>query len=709
MNANKAPTSMSQAQTPARAFPPSTTDQQANRETSRSKYSVVLPRRLGRPHYSSAGKSATDAPTREQDTLPRGLGAGGRSLDAGDTSRSNFQQRTIPDGTSSTRSLPARLKSGMEKVQTEPSAEGAFSRMAEHAPVGMFMADADGRITYCNEMWRQVSKLQGHSDTVTDWMSSVNDDDRQTLETAWLRLIDDGEPISVEFRPSNQERRADRPADAWFHLSAFFEKQTEGMRQCILGYVTDITSRKCAESIENDRRGRAADLRLQQSSFIDVISHEMRNPLSVVLQCAEQIVNNFSTFMSQRDADETSSQLQSCLDAAVTINLCASHQKRVLDDIIILAKLNSNLLSVTPVDEHPIKVVQQTLRMFEPELKSLGIEVEFKLDDSFDKYGISEIKMDPPRLQQVLSNLINKAMESTQGRERRTITLTMSASKDLKEVTDQGVVYFDRFSHERTAGIHVKKDEWGAGETINIHCSLEDSGPGPTEEQLRALFETSQPGNRRSHGLQNGSSIGLFIAKILTETQGGQIGVSNTQTGSNLCFYIQGRKSTRQPAPNQHTSASEVGLGDAAPATPHSPSLEGEAPTNPPLDILIVEDNVISQRVLQKQLRNTGHRALVANHGREALETLQKSRYWVGQEAEGIDVSVILMDLEMPVMDGITCTKRIREYERDGTITKHIPIIGISAYARSEQIKNAKAAGIVSVDDHVAACVSEAH
>jgi CheY-like chemotaxis protein len=61
-----------------------------------------------------------------------------------------------------------------------------------------------------------------------------------------------------------------------------------------------------------------------------------------------------------------------------------------------------------------------------------------------------------------------------------------------------------------------------------------------------------------------------------------------------------------------------------------------------------------------------------------------------------INVSVILMDLEMPVMDGMTCAKKIRQLEEEGTLSRHIPIIAVTAYARPEQIANAKAAGIVS-------------
>lgn len=69
------------------------------------------------------------------------------------------------------------------------------------------------------------------------------------------------------------------------------------------------------------------------------------------------------------------------------------------------------------------------------------------------------------------------------------------------------------------------------------------------------------------------------------------------------------------------------------------------------LKVLIVEDNLVNQRVLQKQLNNLGCVTHVANHGGEALEMLKKSRFWSGQETIGIELSVVLMDLEMPVME----------------------------------------------------------
>jgi CheY-like chemotaxis protein len=105
--------------------------------------------------------------------------------------------------------------------------------------------------------------------------------------------------------------------------------------------------------------------------------------------------------------------------------------------------------------------------------------------------------------------------------------------------------------------------------------------------------------------------------------------------------------------------------------------------------VLIVEDNLVNQRVLQKQLRNMGFATEVTNHGGEALNMLNQSHFWLG------NLTIILMDLEMPIMDGLTGAKKIRELEKDGTIVRHVPIIAVTANARLEQVETALAAGMV--------------
>lgn len=93
----------------------------------------------------------------------------------------------------------------------------------------------------------------------------------------------------------------------------------------------------------------------------------------------------------------------------------------------------------------------------------------------------------------------------------------------------------------------------------------------------------------------------------------------------------------------------------------------------------------------------------VSNHGAEALEFLRKTSYWAASTAgntkpasstQPLDLSAILMDIEMPVMDGLTCTRKIRKYQESGDIVGHIPIMAVSANARSEQVSQARDAGM---------------
>ncbi|OAA81599.1 ethylene receptor [Akanthomyces lecanii RCEF 1005] len=595
------------------------------------------------------------------------------------------------------------------RTQEANESEDRFTRMAAYAPVGMFIADAAGKINYCNDMWWQISR-HARNDILEDaWMDLVHQDDRKALGRAWTTLVEEKVTVSQEFRFKTFEQEGDRTMDTWVLMSAFPEQNADGVLKSIFGCITDISSQKWAERVQRERREEAVELKRQQENFIDITSHEMRNPLSAILQCADQIANNITTF-NTRNVKDVEALLESCLDAAHTINLCASHQKRIVDDILTLSKLDSSLLSVTPVAEQPVRVVRRTLKMFEAELAAHDIDFDFTVDDSFARHGIKWTMLDPSRLRQVLINLMTNAMKFTQGRQHRQIKVNLSASRDIAEVASENT-YFPRNTNQMGSGIDIESEgDWGTGDKINIHCSVSDTGPGLAEEELQVLFQRFQQATPRTHVQYGGSGLGLFISRILTEMQGGQIGVTSVAgQGSKFSFYIQSRQCADAPEPFEPLSCftlprqcrlpagSEAVTQTECASSQQATRKHPDPSQGPRYDVLIVEDNLVNQKVLQRQLVNCGNTTFVANHGQEALETLQKSRFWAGNERNGVDISVILMDLEMPVMDGVTCARHIRELERSGTITKHIPIIAVTAYARPEQIANAKAAGIDDV------------
>lgn len=100
------------------------------------------------------------------------------------------------------------------------------------------------------------------------------------------------------------------------------------------------------------------------------------------------------------------------------------------------------------------------------------------------------------------------------------------------------------------------------------------------------------------------------------------------------------------------------------------------------------------EKVLSKQLQKAGCTVYVANHGQEALDFLEHSKLWKHTPG-GEPVDIVLMDLEMPIMDGLTCARRIRELQTQGDLVRHVPLIAVTANARKEQIETSMAAGMV--------------
>jgi signal transduction histidine kinase len=108
----------------------------------------------------------------------------------------------------------------------------------------------------------------------------------------------------------------------------------------------------------------------------------MRNPLSAILQCSDEISGSLTKFRQSGGKILSDELIASCLDAAQTISLCSQHQKRIVDDILTLSKLDSQLLLVTPVDTQPLHVVQRALKMHEGELQAADIQMKFVVDQT---------------------------------------------------------------------------------------------------------------------------------------------------------------------------------------------------------------------------------------------------------------------------------------------------------------------------------------
>lgn len=134
----------------------------------------------------------------------------------------------------------------------------------------------------------------------------------------------------------------------------------------------------------------------------------MRNPLSAIMLCADGIATSLLEAQSSLQNSNVISQelLESNLDAAQTIVLCAQHQTRIIDDVLTLSKLNSTMLHVTPVQVQVESTVRRTLKMFEGELQAHDIAMTFVVEDSYREATIDWVFCDPVRLTQIFINLL---------------------------------------------------------------------------------------------------------------------------------------------------------------------------------------------------------------------------------------------------------------------------------------------------------------
>jgi CheY-like chemotaxis protein len=239
---------------------------------------------------------------------------------------------------------------------------------------------------------------------------------------------------------------------------------------------------------------------------------------------------------------------------------------------------------------------------------------------------------DPVRLRQILLNLMGNSVKFT---EKGGVTL---------EVTREGP----------------------AGRRAQLRFTVRDTGIGISQGQARQIFEPFVQGNSsltRQHG---GIGLGLSISQKLIEMLGGTLHLeSEVGRGSTFSFVIPVEVPEDQPDPR--------------PAQP-----EGAPPASPPagLRVLVAEDNRVNQKVITSMLEKRGHTCVVAGNGQEVLEVLGRDP----------NFDVVLMDVQMPGMDGLSATCRIREGE--GPSGRRLPIIALTAHAMEEHHNQCREAGM---------------
>jgi CheY-like chemotaxis protein len=363
------------------------------------------------------------------------------------------------------------------------------------------------------------------------------------------------------------------------------------------------------------------------------------------------------------------------VQSAKTVLQCAHHQKRIIDDVLTLSKLDSMLLSITPTAVKPSKLVDSVMNMFEAELKSNRIHHEVVADASMENLAVQRVFLDPSRVTQVFINLLTNAIKFVKPSKEPSISVHFGACRANPRDFFPGNMFWATENEQNTEV--TSNAEWGSGEELYLTFSVTDSGIGLKDKEITKIFERFRQANVKTHIKYGGSGLGLHISKQLTEKQGGEIGVSSVEgKGATFGFYVKSRRVERQPE-----TMTELLKSTGSQMADHQQ-----------LRILLVEDNIINQQVLGRQLKKAGCAVDIANHGVEALNFLEEKTF-----------DVVLMDSEMPVMDGITATRLIRQKERAGEgLLGHamkasqgvrLPIIAVTANVRQSQVDTALAAG----------------
>ncbi len=366
-----------------------------------------------------------------------------------------------------------------------------------------------------------------------------------------------------------------------------------------------------------------------KSDFLANMSHEIRTPMNGIMGMTELA-------MTTTNAEEQAEYLQmikSSADALLTI----------INDILDFSKIEAGKLELDPIDFNLRKVVQELAKIFE--LRAKGKSDDLAIISHIDDTIPEIIYGDPVRLRQIIINLMGNAIKFT---EHGSIKLTI---KRMKE--------FERKLNE-----------------ICLHFSVTDTGIGIPPEKQKTIFEAFSQADSSTTRQYGGTGLGLTISSRLVCLMGGELCVkSEANIGSTFYFGI--TLSQAHSVYDKHPN--EMGV------TPNSrinhfllDKLEQS------IRILLVEDNLVNQKLATRILEKAGHHIHIANNGKEAVE------YFTMNQGH---IDLVLMDVQMPIMGGFEATQAIRQYEAKHTLSP-IAIIAMTAHAMQGDREDCLAAGM---------------
>jgi PAS domain S-box-containing protein len=525
------------------------------------------------------------------------------------------------------------------------TSDARYRALVEQIPAVVFLAPMEGGLSEAY-VSPQIETILGF--TQEEWLADPimwfrqlhsADKDRWSLEAAQLLLR--GEPFKSTFRVLARDGRT-----VWFRCEVKMVRREDGQPWFIHGVGFDITEMKNAEmQLEEAHRElearvaeRTAELAHSnaelaramrdalaanriKSDFLATMSHEIRTPMNGVLGMTQVLLDTHLS-AEQREAAET---IKQSADSLLTI----------INDILDFSKIEAGKLELESTGFRLPDVITGVLRLLAPRAQSAGLEL-------LAKHPLPDcaVKGDPTRLRQVLMNLVGNAIKFTA---RGSVTIGVEQTGDSL---------------------------W--------RFSVEDTGIGIPPDKQAAIFEPFTQADSSTSREFGGTGLGLAISVRLVEAMGGRIWMES-EPGQGSVFHFTaalGMAADPEVSPPKRSLAGVSVLVVDPLASSRTNLGDGVS-----LRVLLVEDNLVNQKVAAAVLKKRGHQVTVATNGLEGLRAVISGTF-----------DVVLMDIQMPVMNGWDATAAIRA--REWLTGMHLPIIAMTAHAMKEDIDRCLAAGM---------------
>ncbi len=404
------------------------------------------------------------------------------------------------------------------------------------------------------------------------------------------------------------------------------------------GFIRDITAQKEAENALIAARDSAEAANRAKSEFLANISHEIRTPMNAIVGIAELSIHTEKSPLRRKNM--------------TVLHDAATDLLKLLNELLDFARVESGNLSL---DIRPFKVAEVLERVCflmtaQAERKSLRLSMQ-------SSPAVPEwLHGDADRIRQILLNLVGNAVKFT---DSGSVTVTCTVEE---------------------SGIDVSSAH--APIPVSLCFTVADTGIGIPASKLESIFQsfTQVDGSAtRKHG---GAGLGLAISRSLAETMGGAITVESLE-GKGATFFLRlplpvATAPLNAPLnfPDDTPEGTPVGTSECAPlSVPVShtiPGAEAEQPLVRGLRVLVAEDNPFNQTVIRQMLEVDNHTVTVVADGSQALAKLEKEPF-----------DTVLMDIQMPVLDGLATTRALRALpENKRGQSPSIPVIALSAHIR---------------------------